>query len=76
MSKKLRPLKAIRAKCLDCSCFQPKEVKLCPVTDCTLFLYRDGHNPAREGVGPRPGKIAPKSLREFSKNAKERPLNG
>lgn len=29
-SKSLAPLKAIHQKCLDCSGFQPKEVKLCP----------------------------------------------
>ena len=29
--KVLTPMKAIRAKCLDCSCYQPKEVRLCPV---------------------------------------------
>jgi len=53
------PLRAIRRKCLDCSCFQAKEVNLCPIPECSLFSYRFGHNPARQGVGPR---TVPKGL--------------
>lgn len=47
----LSPLKAIRAKCLDCTCSQPQEVRLCPCKDCPLHPYRMGHNPNRKGVG-------------------------
>ena len=39
---KLTPLKAIRAKCLDCSNGSAKEVKLCTVTRCPLHEYRSG----------------------------------
>jgi hypothetical protein len=46
--KHLTPMKAIRAKCLDCSCFQPKEVRLCPVTSCALWPYRLGKRPKKE----------------------------
>ena len=42
------PLKAIRAKCLDYSCWQVKEVKLCPVTKCALYPFRFGKNPYRK----------------------------
>ena len=45
------PLKAIRAKCLDCSCGNPNEVRLCPIRDCPLYPFRDGHNPNRKGIG-------------------------
>lgn len=45
MSKALTPVKAIRAKCLDCSCNQTKEVKECPVKNCTLYPYRLGKRP-------------------------------
>lgn len=41
----LTPMKAIRAKCLDCSCGSPNEVKLCPVMACPLFHFRFGKNP-------------------------------
>lgn len=39
------PLKAIRAKCLDCTCGQVNEVKECPITDCPLYVFRSGRNP-------------------------------
>ena len=51
----LTPVKAIRAKCLDCCSDQPSEVRLCPSEDCALWPYRMGHNPARSGIG---GKIS------------------
>lgn len=47
----MTPLKAIRAKCLDCCIGQANEVRLCPSKDCALWPYRLGHNPARQGVG-------------------------
>lgn len=36
------PTKAIRAKCLDCMCWQPSEIAQCPVTYCPLWEYRFG----------------------------------
>ena len=38
--KELR--QAIRKKCLDCSGWQPKEVRLCTVWRCDLYPYRMG----------------------------------
>ena len=43
--KRLTPIKAIRAKCLDCCCGNSNEVKLCTCTGCALYPYREGHNP-------------------------------
>ena len=51
--KRLMPLKAIRAKCLDCSCDSYKEVTLCGISDCPLYPYRFGRNPSRKGIGNR-----------------------
>ncbi len=42
------PLKAIRAKCLDCCCDHITEVKLCPESDCPLHPFRFGRNPFRK----------------------------
>lgn len=39
------PVKAIRAKCLDCNCGSSKEVELCPCVDCSLYPFRFGKNP-------------------------------
>lgn len=41
----MTPMKAIRAKCLDCCCYQYKEVELCPSKACSLWPYRFGKNP-------------------------------
>lgn len=45
---KLTPIKAIRAKCIDCCGGQKAEVRLCPCTDCTLHPYRMGRRPKDE----------------------------
>ena len=41
----LTPMKAIRAKCLDCVCGSPYEVRKCTCEDCPLYVYRLGHRP-------------------------------
>lgn len=42
---KRTPIKAIRAKCLDCCCGQVSEVRLCEANDCPLWEYRMGKRP-------------------------------
>ena len=49
--KILTPIKAMRAKCLDCTCNQPKEIRLCTVINCALWPYRMGKRPKREPAG-------------------------
>ena len=49
----LRPLKAIRGKCLECCCNNSAEVRRCHITDCALWPYRLGKNPRRAGMGPK-----------------------
>jgi hypothetical protein len=44
-AKRLPPLKAIGAKCLDCCCGNKAEVRRCPVTSCPLHPYRMGKRP-------------------------------
>ena len=39
------PVRAIRAKCLDCSGDKWAEVKLCCVFDCPLWEWRLGRRP-------------------------------
>ena len=43
----MNPMRAIREKCLDCSCQQPVEVKECTVKTCALHPFRMGKNPYR-----------------------------
>ena len=46
---KLTPMKAIRAKCLDCCCGSAQEVRLCEISTCPLYPYKSGHKP-KEGT--------------------------
>ena len=39
------PIKAIRARCLDCSGGQHSEVRKCVAFDCPSWAYRMGDNP-------------------------------
>lgn len=47
-TKVITPMKAIRAKCLDCCAGQYSEVKMCPCTTCPLYDFRLGKNPNRK----------------------------
>ena len=68
---KLTPLKAIRIKCLDCSCGSVKEVRECPVKDCVLYLYRMGRDPNRAGTG---GKGNVDALRKWHESQRTKDL--
>lgn len=43
--KKVTPMRAIRAKCLDCMLGSAQEVALCPSRSCPLWGFRFGKNP-------------------------------
>jgi hypothetical protein len=45
MTTKAAILQAIRRKCLDCSCYQPSEVRNCHLTRCDLHRFRHGRDP-------------------------------
>ena len=45
------PLKAIRAKCIDCTNGQNIEIRECRITKCPLWEYRMGHRPKKDNVG-------------------------
>lgn len=53
--KKLTPVLAIRKFCIKCSGDNQKAPKLCTSLNCELFDYRNGKNPARQGIGGRQG---------------------
>ena len=44
------PVKAMRKKCLDCTCYQLKEIRLCPVVNCPLYPYRMGTRPSQATI--------------------------
>ena len=67
----MTPLKAIRQKCLDCCCGNSNEVKLCPVRDCPLYVYRDGHNPKRKGITNKNPNICGIARKSFSESGNQ-----
>lgn len=62
-TKRLTRGKAIRAKCLDCCCYQYKEVKLCPAKSCALWPYRIGHGEDDRNV-PSSGDLVKSSTQD------------
>jgi hypothetical protein len=42
------PLKALRARCLDCCCGVASEVRKCTAVNCPSWPFRMGTNPFRE----------------------------
>lgn len=70
----MTPIKAIRAKCLDCMCGNPNEVALCPSEDCSLFPYRFGKNPniqKRELTEEQKQEAMERMKRNFAKISEE-----
>lgn len=55
-------LRKIRHKCLDCVCEQPKEVELCPATQCPTVGIPHGQGPVQNakeavaGTAEKPSK--------------------
>jgi hypothetical protein len=41
----MSPLRAIREKCRDCSCYQLNEIRLCEAVKCPLWPFRAGRHP-------------------------------
>ena len=52
------PIKAIRAKCLECSNGQLSEIRECVIPDCPLYPFRMGKNPNRKGIGNSKGSYS------------------
>jgi hypothetical protein len=69
---KMTPMKAIRLKCLDCSGGSSPEVDLCPIKECSLYIYRHGNNPARTGYKKTPEQkaIAKENLKKARESKK------
>ena len=66
--KRLTPIKAIRAKCLECSVDNNAEVRNCVIPSCPLYPYRMGHNPYIKMSEERKAKMA----ENFARKPQER----
>ena len=73
---RLSPTKAIRAKCLDCCCWQEAEVRLCTIKTCSLWRYRMGKE-ERDELYVRTNR-GNKALNKQGKNSvdEDEPLDG
>ena len=74
--KRLTPIKAIRAKCLECSCGNNAEVRECVIPDCPLYPYRMGKNPYIKMSEERKAKMTanlPWNVQERGQSDTERP---
>lgn len=56
----LTPVKAHRARCLECQGGKPSLVRKCEESNCVSFPYRMGKNPNRKGIGRKTGLILEK----------------
>lgn len=74
--KRISPLKAIRLKCLECSCGSSYEVKLCPVTKCALYPFREGRDPYRAKVELTPEQLEQRRITLAAAREKQRNLQG
>jgi hypothetical protein len=54
----MSPLQALRARCLDCCAFQPREVALCPAVDCPSWPFRMETDPWRKPASEARRKAA------------------
>jgi hypothetical protein len=72
MSKRLTPVKAIRAFCVECTCGDTEWIRECPSTDCSLFPYRMGKNPnISTETKAKLREIALQQERSVQKNARK-----
>lgn len=67
MEKRMTPLRAIRANCLQCMGGSAKEVKRCNMPECPLHGFRFGRNPNLKGK--RGNGQSLKEYRLFKKNS-------
>ena len=70
----LTPRKAIRAKCLDCCCGHPSEVRDCTAINCPLYPHRFGKRPKTDVTTPEDGMeiYTPENPLVFSAESKNK----
>jgi hypothetical protein len=70
----MNPIKAIRAKCLDCSGGNAAEVRECRIEDCALHPFRMGSNPFRKRrvLTPEQRERSTAALRDSREKRQER----
>ena len=64
-------LKAIRAKCLDCSGGAQAEVLKCTAVSCALWVFRMGTNPYRKEMSEEQRAASAERMRAIQARAKD-----
>ena len=72
----MNPMRAIREKCLDCTCQQPIEVKECTVKTCALYPFRMGVNPYRAKRVMSPEAVAKAKVNLMAARAAQGGIHG
>ncbi len=62
--QRMSPIKALRARCVDCCGGSPREVRLCPAVGCPAWPFRMGKSPWR----PAPSEARLEHLRTLAVN--------
>jgi hypothetical protein len=76
LPKTTSPIRAVRLKCLDCTCNSPKEVEACPIKACPLWAFRFGRNPYRKPVSEERRAAAAERMRKLQAQKKSEEQDG
>ena len=76
LPKTTSPIRAVRLKCLDCTCNSPKEVEACPIKACPLWAFRFGRNPYRKPVSEERRAAAAERMRKLQAQKKSEGQDG
>ena len=76
LPKTTSPIRAVRLKCLDCTCNSPKEVEACPIKACPLWAFRFGKNPYRKPQSEERRAAAAERMRKIQAQKKSEGQDG
>lgn len=76
LPKTTSPIRAVRLKCLDCTCGSAKEVEACPIVKCPLHPFRFGKNPYRKPQSEERRAAAAERMRKIQAQKKSEGQDG
>ena len=76
LPKTTSPIRAVRLKCLDCTCGSAKEIEACPIKACPLWAFRFGKNPYRKPVSEERRAAAAERMRKLQAQKKSEEQDG
>lgn len=76
LPKTTSPIRAVRLKCLDCTCGSAKEIEACPIKACPLWAFRFGKNPYRKPQSEERRAAAAERMRKIQAQKKSEKQDG